>query len=405
MSDRFFQNQFPEYDGTTQLLDSEKQISGKINEDIQAFIATYLHQLKNVFRQGKFDVHDTSVYTGTSGIALLAQKVFASNNAEWRGMCSFYDTLLSKMSLERRSFTFMCGDAGPLVVQILNCVDKGDEDMGKQYADELLKYSSWSAQKQDNEILYGRAGYLYALLVVQQLCKEWIADSFIEAIVTDIINKGVAGSAEKKKSALPLYYKWYGEEYVGAAHGYVGIFYMILQAKIISPQTVSAEQEKLVINSLDALLNIRFPSGNLPPVVGETNDKLVHFCHGAPGAIHLYALAYKLYKNPAYLAACHSFADVIWTRGLLKRGYGTCHGVAGNGYALLCMYQVTGELSWLWRALKFAEWCLSYGEHGCRTPDTPYSLFEGLAGTLYFLIDVLMPEGAKFPAFQLVGYS
>ena len=26
---------------------------------------------------------------------------------------------------------------------------------------------------------------------------------------------------------------------------------------------------------------------------------------------------------------------------------------------------------------QFAEWCFDYGRHGCRTPDHPYSLFEG----------------------------
>lgn len=33
--------------------------------------------------------------------------------------------------------------------------------------------------------------------------------------------------------------------------------------------------------------------------------------------------------------------------------------------------------------LQFAEWCLDYGEHGCRTPDTPFSLFEGIFHTLF----------------------
>ena len=33
--------------------------------------------------------------------------------------------------------------------------------------------------------------------------------------------------------------------------------------------------------------------------------------------------------------------EVIWTRGLLKKGEGLCHGSAGNGYAFLHLYQVT----------------------------------------------------------------
>jgi hypothetical protein len=34
-------------------------------------------------------------------------------------------------------------------------------------------------------------------------------------------------------------------------------------------------------------------------------------------------------------------------------------------------------------------------------PDSPYSLMEGLGGTLCFLVDVLQPEKARFPGFEL----
>ncbi|CAF5021924.1 unnamed protein product, partial [Rotaria sp. Silwood1] len=49
----------------------------------------------------------------------------------------------------------------------------------------------------------------------------------------------------------------------------------------------------------------------------------------------------------------------------------------------------------------FAEHCLDYGKHDLsRTRDHPYSLFEGLAGTIYFMADILNPTYARFPAFE-----
>ena len=33
--------------------------------------------------------------------------------------------------------------------------------------------------------------------------------------------------------------------------------------------------------------------------------------------------------------------------------------------------------------VQFAEWCLAYGTHGCRIPDRPYSLFEGIKYLLF----------------------
>lgn len=38
-----------------------------------------------------------------------------------------------------------------------------------------------------------------------------------------------------------------------------------------------------------------------------------------------------------------------------------------------CVAELTLTLSFL----QFADWCMNYGKHGCRTPDTPFSLFEG----------------------------
>ena len=41
-----------------------------------------------------------------------------------------------------------------------------------------------------------------------------------------------------------------------------------------------------------------------------------------------------------YLTAAKKAGDLIWQRGLIKKGPGLCHGVAGNGYAFLHLYQV-----------------------------------------------------------------
>jgi hypothetical protein len=75
--------------------------------------------------------------------------------------------------------------------------------------------------------------------------------------------------------------------------------------------------------------------------------------------------------------------------------------ISGNGYAFLHLYQATGNQKYLYRAAKFAEFCFDFGHHGCRIADRPLSLFEGLAGTVYFLSDLLNPDSAKFPAFYI----
>ncbi len=104
-------------------------------------------------------------------------------------------------------------------------------------------------------------------------------------------------------------------------------------------------------------------------------------------------------------------ADVVWERGLLTKGYGLCHGTSGSVYALLDVFRATKNPKYLDRALmasangrrraglQMSEWMFEYKKHACRLPDRPYSLFEGVAGLLYLLVDLLDPENAKFPAF------
>ena len=56
---------------------------------------------------------------------------------------------------------------------------------------------------------------------------------------------------------------------------------------------------------------------------------------------------------------------------------GLCHGVSGNGYALLCMWRATRHPRWLHRARQFGEFiCSEQGSRDWGTPDNPCSLYE-----------------------------
>lgn len=58
------------------------------------------------------------------------------------------------------------------------------------------------------------------------------------------------------------------------------------------------QHEEIIVKCIDQHLNQRLPSGNMKPSTDQETDKLIHWCHGAPGAIHLNALAYKIFKKP-----------------------------------------------------------------------------------------------------------
>ena len=49
--------------------------------------------------------------------------------------------------------------------------------------------------------------------------------------------------------------------------------------------------------------------------------------------------AYNVFGDEKYRTAALRCGECIWRKGLLKKGPGICHGVAGSGYAFLVLYR------------------------------------------------------------------
>lgn len=201
-------------------------------------------------------------------------------------------------------------------------------------------------------------------------------------------------------------------EYLGAAHGLCGILYILMhfQDLLANPRI-----NLLIKESLDYVLHIGLPSGNYPAAAGDdpsVADRLVHWCHGAPGFVSLFTKAHECYGDAKYKDAALAAAQCVWGRGLLKKGISVCHGITGNAYAFLNLYRATGDASHRYRALKFCQVLadpavqkqLSEFEDESRhvkgIPDTPYSLLEGYAGVVCLYVDALCPEKSAFPGYD-----
>lgn len=78
------------------------------------------------------------------------------------------------------------------------------------------------------DVLYGRAGYLTAILFARKHLKDAaFGRSVVVNTVRTIIENGVA-TARKYQTNLPLLWEWHGSLYLGAAHGVVGILCTLL---------------------------------------------------------------------------------------------------------------------------------------------------------------------------------
>ncbi|XP_072274654.1 glutathione S-transferase LANCL1 [Pyxicephalus adspersus] len=402
MDSRSFPNPYPDYSGdASSFLTANGQLTPDFVNRLNYKIRELLQHMEHGLRSA--DPRDFTVYTGWSGIALLYLHL-----SEVSGDPSYLQKAKEYISrslqlLNRQDVTFLCGDAGPCAVASVIFYRLGYAQEADDCINRVLQMHP-TVIKQDSrlpdELLFGRMGYLYALLFINKYFGgEKIPLGYIQEVCNVVIKSGENMAAHRRiQNQSPLMYEWYGEHYVGPAHGLAGIYYYLMQAAC----NVSSEKiRSLVRPSVDYVNQLRFPSGNYPPCIGDKRDLLVHWCHGAPGVFYMFIQAYKIFQEERYLSAAAQCTDVSWHRGLLKKGYGICHGAAGNAYCFLAMYNLTHDLKYLYRACKFAEWCLDYGKHGCRTPDTPYSLFEGMAGTIYFLVDLLDPTKAKFPAFEI----
>ena len=168
-----------------------------------------------------------------------------------------------------------------------------------------------------------------------------------------------------------------------------------------------------ITGTLDHFTSIQMPGGNFPAKdSGRRDGILVHWCHGAPGFISLLHKAYEVFGDTKYLKSMEMALECVWKYGVLKKGFGICHGITGNAYFFLLLYKKTGQDEYYYKALQMAE-CVWSEEvkkevmvfvdpqrYKVGIPDCPYSLMEGLAGTICFFCDVLYPKQAAFPGYD-----
>eukprot|EP00090_Calanus_glacialis_P004780 TRINITY_DN13584_c0_g1_i1.p1 TRINITY_DN13584_c0_g1~~TRINITY_DN13584_c0_g1_i1.p1 ORF type:complete len:403 (+),score=138.06 TRINITY_DN13584_c0_g1_i1:730-1938(+) len=395
MDDRCFPNPYPPLDGPYYSLPSSlSTLFSKSIKDQLVYLSSpsSYSALLGVSTSSILPQDDGTVYTGSAGLALLHLKLGNLTEAD-----NLLEQSLSTVSSSR--VTFLCGSPGPLAIQCVLHQKLGQSPNLSPILAMVGEVCDLPSSLPD-ELLYGRAGYLYTLLYLRaELGEATVPSMLIRKVVEAIIKSGQA-MARSTKSRSPLMYAWHDKVYVGAAHGLSGILTMLLQAK---DSLTPAEMKEQVRPAVDYLVNMQMEGGNFPSSKGNEKDRLIHWCHGAPGVTLCLLLAHQVWgcETDKYLDSARRAGEVVWARGLLKKGSGLCHGVAGNGYTFLHLYQVTGQEVWLYRAAMFGQWATELVRRDQVTPDRPLSLFEGIAGAVYFLHDLKDPGKAKFPCLMI----
>ncbi|XP_017154539.1 lanC-like protein 3 homolog [Drosophila miranda] len=390
-------------------------------EHIKDLISTYVKSILETCKPQKGDRGD--LYVGNAGIAYMFWKLSRSRHTRdlWPTALQHASTFIRKAKanaelFKRRSslqsYSFLCGSAG--IYAVSAAISEALKDP-KGLSKDLASFRAAMPSDKDtggcDEILVGRAGYLSGCYWLNDvLTDQKIPDEDLIAVCQIIVASGRQYSA-KHHSHLPLMYAFHGTEYLGAAHGLSGILHMLLESPWFRKGYSLASESSLfditapadvlpdLKRSIDCILTLQNDEGNFPMSLEEGNDRrLVQWCHGAPGVVYLLAKAYLIFKEYKYLQAIERAADHVWRRGFLRKGPGICHGVAGNAYVFLLLFRLTHATIYLYRAHKFMELLTSDEfKQKARVPDRPHSLYEGVAGTVCYLVDLLEPEEAYFP--------
>jgi hypothetical protein len=194
-------------------------------------------------------------------------------------------------------------------------------------------------------------------------------------------------------------------QYLGAGHGFAGNVYALLKgAELLDEQQRETLYERCLA-TLQAMAivegdAINWRPGTFTPRPGGAR-LLMQWCHGASGIVT--ALAdFPAGRSAAMDALLIGAGQAVWQAGPLAKGYGLCHGTAGNGYAFLKLYQRTGDTLWLERARAFAMHATlqqqrTRQEHGRGR----YTLWTGDAGLAVYLWHCLDGR-ADLPALDVV---
>ncbi|HEY3615137.1 MAG TPA: LanC-like protein [Gaiellales bacterium] len=171
-------------------------------------------------------------------------------------------------------------------------------------------------------------------------------------------------AAAWRESADWLWAQWRGEVWeqelsgrrlriLGPAHGFAGIVAVLARGRLLDDARRSELERRVVAvagaSAQRAAGLAQWPSSHPARPGGSLRTQ---WCHGAPGMVtSLAGLAPGDDELSELLAAG---GELTWRAGPLAKGPGLCHGTAGNGYALLKLFERTGDEHWLARARAFA---------------------------------------------------
>ena len=247
-------------------------------------------------------------------------------------------------------------------------------------ADTLFERVAENVENDANEIMWGSPG---TMLAAHEMC-EWTGDDRWTAAWRESADELMRRREDDGLWTTHLY-GGTGRS-LGPAHGLVGNV-LALRRRLPVEQREQLEREAAATLAARAVVE-----DGLANWANHAEVADLQWCSGAPGIV----VSAADYLDEELLLAG---AELVWQAGPHgdEKGYGICHGTAGNGYALLKTFERTGDELWLERARRFAVHALEQADrHAATRGRRRYSLWTGDVGAAIFAADCLDAR-ARYP--------
>jgi hypothetical protein len=349
----------------------------------------------------------TGLYYGACGVIWALHYLQSAGTAK---LSRRYGNELAALLLRNRTMLQAFGDVGEEASYLMGdtpilMLAQGDEPTAAR-ADALAALIKGNLDHPARELMWGSPGTLLAALFLHQRSGDARWATLFRDTAAKLWSQ-LQWSAEHQCAyrAQDLYGR--RSTYLDAVHGFVATASPLIRGRRLLDAQAWSDWQQCIVNTVQrtATWEGENPAmANWRPVLdtptGQTQRLLMQFCHGAPGFVICLADMPGAVLDPLLAAA----GEATWAAGPLIKGANLCHGTGGNGYALLKLFQRSGDARWLERARAFAMHGIAQMEadalqHG----QLRYSLWTGDPGFAIYLWDCLRGSAA-FPTLD-VFYS
>jgi hypothetical protein len=184
--------------------------------------------------------------------------------------------------------------------------------------------------------------------------------------------------------------------YLGPGHGFAANVRVLSRGNLLDAAR-RAELEARTVTVADEFAQREHGLAQWPPLadpaMATSNAVRTQWCHGAPGIVA--SLATIAQDDAGLTELLVAGGELTWRAGPLVKGPGLCHGTAGNGYALLKLFERTGDELWLERARAFGMHAAEQvGRFRRQYSRGRFSLWTGDPGVAVYVNSCLTATGA-----------